>query len=830
MADSRFAVHLGGGLYIDSEGVLHQGAPVGTPVYEAPFTLPVDAEKVKKALEGAKKFLADATDQTNIDKFTTLGVPAEVFLLLSAVGKIVGVVAPAAAVISFVIDFLALIGVLKSGPSALELLVTRRFDDLERKVQSLARLIQQHDLRNSRNDIQGFLSSVESYVNQLQNTSPSLAQLESDRMRLFLLHDEKEDAVANLLDQATWLIPFDSTEHTRYVVWPLVQWVLFKLPADGAPPAPAFFPGEGSLVFDHRLMVPLACYAAEAYLACIRGISPEYRTTGDFRGNLRNFALKLDALARNMRDQALARTIYHPVHFSARELLATEVEDNIFGSEDEIRIRPTCSRWPVGAIDLRHHNSEFFSPFLLALSASEFNGVPHPTKHGSMDFRWIPPARLRRVMRGHPHNDIVYQIVNPDECAAAANEQSAQDYADLLPSSGYINLLQLAGLLRNEATEPSKSQTVSGEASVGRLPNAAIPVTVESGSIFLAGVIKSPANRQPQDCFAKVEFTTQPIKRARPIEYVVKLRTLNSIIGKQWFEPAYEQYQSVRYAKDSAHPSFLRLDVTRFGGMAIAEHTLTAGSSPREPRHVEGVAEIKAHTFDWWIPVRPPFALDVSPEVTLAELRAVGWNGPNNGRNTSSKGITKILSFGGTKLAQNGEQDWEGERREVTEATIRINFSVDWIADRLFVYLSNRPSDRNYVVYVVVEEKMAATGQILHTAVAVQMNGQLTYVPQKFFKDERTARDNAAHILGMFIDKYSESNDVGPLDPIISAIRPGDLASSVGLERLAMLAEQHQPELLREVIAHEGHRPAPDAGDYDPPGGPGEKSRSASRY
>jgi hypothetical protein len=27
MADSRFAVHLGGGLYIDSEGVLRQGAP-----------------------------------------------------------------------------------------------------------------------------------------------------------------------------------------------------------------------------------------------------------------------------------------------------------------------------------------------------------------------------------------------------------------------------------------------------------------------------------------------------------------------------------------------------------------------------------------------------------------------------------------------------------------------------------------------------------------------------------------------------------------------------------------------------------------------------------
>ncbi len=63
--DKSFAVNLGGGLYMDSNGVLHQTEPQDVPIYQAPFALPIEPQKVKNALEGASKFLADASDPKN---------------------------------------------------------------------------------------------------------------------------------------------------------------------------------------------------------------------------------------------------------------------------------------------------------------------------------------------------------------------------------------------------------------------------------------------------------------------------------------------------------------------------------------------------------------------------------------------------------------------------------------------------------------------------------------------------------------------------------------------------------------------------------------------
>jgi hypothetical protein len=80
------------------------------------------------------------------------------------------------------------------------------------------------------------------------------------------------------------------------------------------------------------------------------------------------------------------------------------------------------------------------------------------------------------------------------------------------------------------------------------------------------------------------------------------------------------------------------------------------------------------------------------------------------------------------------------------------------------------------------------------------MNGQLTYVPQKFFDDERAAIDKANRIIIDVATHYAESGPVGPEDPFIGRVRPGDFYSAVGLQRLADLAEQHQPVLLQQAV------------------------------
>ena len=828
MSDMDFAVNIGGGLYMDSNGVLHQTAPQGVPVYDAPFGLPVDPDKVKNALTGIQKFVADATDANNKAKFVNeFGVPLQLFDILSAIGKVAGIVAPAIAAVAILYDVLRITGILKSGsgPSELELLIKEYMEQLGGLVHGLATVIDQQNLAGGRNDMAAFLATLDDHIILLKNTNPNVTQLENDRNLLHLLHGQKEDGVYKLLDASTWLAPFDRSEHT--MVWPYVP-AMHVMPAGvpGTPPTPAAMPPEGAPRFDHRLMVPLASYAAEAYLVCIRGIEPEYRTTGNFRANLRNFALRIDALARNMRDHLLGRTIYKPSDFSMYTLNSWEVIDPFptLLPEDQITISPKCTRWPVGAMDLRYHNNGYFGQFLQNLWNNEWVGTPHATKHGGMDFRWIPPARLTRSPwnNGTVEGDYLYTITNPDECAAAANEQSERDYANLLLTSGYSNLLYLGALFRNEATEPSKSQTVRGDALLLRDTKPAVPVTVESEPIFMSGVVTSPASRRLQECVGIIDIHTQPIKRARPVEYTVKLRTLSSIRKthsyeprNRWHEATYEDYQWAKYEHDGNNPSFLKLAVTHLAGVAVAEHQLIAGSSPREPKHVPRTEiELKAHTFDWWVPVKPPFQLGTDPAVTRAALRSVGWTESHPPKKThNGTGAAQTLSYDGAGIfapildlspamfREDGAQDWEGEHREVAEATVKIAYTLDWNADRLYIRLESRPSDRNYVVFVVVEEKMSGSENVLHTAVPVPVNGQVTYVPQQFFDNEREAIEKAGRVIKDFNDKYSKSVVIGPEDPVIGWVRPGDFVGSAGLERMAALAQQHQPELLSRVMA-----------------------------
>jgi hypothetical protein len=148
-----------------------------------------------------------------------------------------------------------------------------------------------------------------------------------------------------------------------------------------------------------------------------------------------------------------------------------------------------------------------------------------------------------------------------------------------------------------------------------------------------------------------------------------------------------------------------------------------------------------------------------------------------------------------------GTEDWEGEHREPREEEVTIKWRLDWDADRMQIALEADPADRNYVVYVVLEEKLQGSGNILHTAMPVPINGQLTYVPQSFFDAERAAIRKAAATAGEFNRRYSLSTDVGPEDPIVGWLRPGDLATPAGLAKVLGLARQHQPELLRQAMA-----------------------------
>jgi hypothetical protein len=476
---------------------------------------------------------------------------------------------------------------------------------------------------------------------------------------------------------------------------------------------------------------------------------------------LRSFARKLDDLAQAMRIFELARTIYAPAHFAP----LVPYYDVVAGpAPGELAIRPDCNRWPVGALDLRVHDDHFFAQFLHELWQSDQYGWVHDTKFAGMNMRWIPPAKLVPAEFGN------YRITNPEECAAAANAQAEQDYAMLLALSGYPQLLRLAALFRDEATEPATSQTVApGAPALYRHPLPSSTVTVKSRPVFLTGqVISATARREPQQCMATIAIATQPLKRALPAQYRVMLRTLRSPEADTWVETPYSDYQRADYEPDPANPDgFLRLALTNDEPMALDAHRLVPEKpdewqiSPRErPVHREGVAELVADTFDWWIPIAAPLSIDSPTGIELTELHAYGKlaklmtvdlhppgsggaSAPPTGGGGASTPPASDSGPGAIDPAGLFEphgyipefswmtfpQDWDGQHREMVRKTVRVEYILDWDGARLDFSVKGDPADRSYVVYAVVEEGLTGSGQVLHTAVKLPINGLLTYVP-----------------------------------------------------------------------------------------------------
>lgn len=801
MSSVPFAIHLGGNLYLDSNGDIIEGPgpSSNTAIYQAPYKLPINPDKVRDILKEVKSKLKDIDRKKAFDEIG-LFIP-DIFLnILNAVGKLAGYLGPIGSVVAVAIDIAKIFGFLKEGKSSLEILVCERFKELEIGIQTIAMMIHTNNLQEGRIAIGNFSAFVKNTVITSNNSNLSLMQLENDRSDLLTSHENHVDWFSKLFESQTWMSMFDRNEHSQ--VWGPISDILHTMPGDlGNDPVLVNMPEQNKPYFEHRLMVPMVSMAALSYLASIRGISPEYRTTGDFRENIKTFAANISDLAQKMRSLVLARTIYKPEHFAYVCLNPEEVtydSFDLFEGYKGLKVSPNCKRWPVGALDLRYHNNAYFGNFDLSgrgfIAGSA--GEPRPfgstsqihAKYGLMNAQWTPPAILEPVV-GYT---TLYRITNPEECAKAANAQSESDYAKLLSASGYFELLQLATLFRHEFTAPDKSQTVfCKNPRLLRSPLPSTNVTVESKPIIGSGVIKSSAVREPQEFFATASIRTQSINRARPVQYKVTLRTFVSKNGDRWQEPKYTQYQRAEYVPNPENEGFLKLELIESKIFLRDEHPIISDwtSSPREQTiRKQDTVELKVDTFDWWIPVeskspfKPKNKYEINKDIMLPK---------------------KFLPIDMPSLYwKPGGQDWVGEHREIKKETIKIDYSLEWNEDQLTVNIKSNSVNRNFVVFVVVEELLTGTKQVLHTAVAVPVNGLLTYVPQKFFDDENEAIAKAYRAIIEYNKRYTKNRVPGPADPIIGWIRPDDLVINLeNINRFVQLIEKHEPELYKELMS-----------------------------
>lgn len=882
MAQPEFSVHLGGGLYMDSNGTLSHGPVLGKPVYPTPGGgLPIQPDALAKAFQGVAKALPDKDDPKSREKFdkildgigmaladkeNLIGTLQSIGAVASVIGSVVPIVGAALAVLTL------LLGLFKSGPSAIELLVTRRMDDLERKLKALETQIQLRDLRGQRNTISAAIAALQNYAVELKNTPPDAATLLLRQQDVRNQLDAAGLAVRNLLDTSTWLATFNEQDYQQ--VWPWIAHRLFTFPVAGGP-QPAYMPQQGTNHFDHQLMVPLTTFAVTAYLSVLRGAAPEFRSTRQHREDLQDFAVALEILAENMRREGLARTVYTAANFSGGAgggipwgLGPEEVVDlSVFGFPPYLK--ESSTRFAVGALDLWAHHDKYFTPTFSA-SSIQFPGVENG-KQGLLNVRWMPPAVLESYdepampLGWEPPNQPPptkrrYRIANPDECAKAANVVAEQNYVDLLYSSGYLNLVHLVATLRNEATDPDRSQTVSVDTWLRRKPGASTSVVVESVPIVMTGVITANASRQTQQYKATTWFTTQPLGRERKLQYRVWLRTLSanySVVGGSFHsEQRYEDYHQVGYTNDPERPGFKQLFTST--GVALGEKKLVEGPSIAELRELSGTATLQAVTYDWWIPVKPLGERVSVSEATLhAALRATGYEAdaatapgatpaaflaapsplplPNPAPRPPAFAI-RADSLGSADLEfvdlfgwEEGAEPATGQRRRAAQSEIHIDYTLRWQGDRLTVSLrNNRPTeDRNYVVYVVVEEVLGS-GEVLHTTARVPITGELTYVPQSFFDQEREALAKTARFFRDLAQRYAKSlRDIprpgGPgdpdpgwnvdgllgldpaivmADPVLRVVQLSTFERVADFQGVAMLALQHKPaaRVLRQML------------------------------
>lgn len=858
---AEFSVNLGGGLYMDSNGVLSRGPVPGKPVYGTPGGgLPVNFDTMAKTFSGLAKALPDKDDPKSREKFdkilNAIGMLAsdkeDLINALQAVGAVASVIGSVVPVVGAALAVLTLLlGLFKDGPSAIEVLVNRRFDELARQVNALEIQITQRDLRNQRTPIATALAAFSNYVYELKNTppDPSVLLLRQQEMRDQV--NAAVNAVRNFLDPSTWFATFNPNEFNA--AWPFLQYRLHTFPRTGAP-ARALMPATGANEFNHALMVWFCMSAVTSFLAILRGLAPEFRSTRQHREDLWDFVAALEVLVENMRGNGLARTLYTPADFQHGAAggipwgLGPEEVIDLSALGIPPFLRPGSTRFAVGAMDLRVYNDAYFTPGFSA-GTIQLPGDQY-AKQGLLNVRWIPPAKLESYQEQiaslgwEPANQVPatqtrYRITNPEECAAAANAQAELDYTDLLYCSGYLNLVHLIAVLRNEATDPSTSQTVRAEALLQRKPGTAVPVTVESEPILLTGVISSTAQQEPQTYKATVFLTTQPLGRDRKLNYKVWLRTLSASFspgGPRWHEQDYGNFHQTDYIDDADHPGCKTLVTST--GLPLDQFMISEGASIDDPRNASGTAALQAITHDWWVPVKPLGRPPASHAraIDLTTLRGLGWEGsgasatpatlptvPSGPQPSPSPALhllhDDIALHDAVSLADllgwvNAVEPATGQHRKAVQNLIHLDYNLHWQADQMTVTLRNHPDERNYIIYLVVEE-ILGSGQVLHTAQRIPVIGQLTYVPQTFFDEEAAAIARLDKTMRDFANHYAHSVGAVPgrplppgdpvsgllglsyeqiaTDPVLREFALSDFTSLESVERFAAQAAHHAP-------------------------------------
>ncbi|MDM0015297.1 hypothetical protein QTH87_22835 [Variovorax sp. J22P168] len=792
MSDSPFVFEVVTGVYVDASGKILPGAapPKGVPVYGAAWkTYADDAAKIKDALKSVK----DAMDGVQKNQTFLLDMhvwgstnPNAVGLVLDiikGISAVAGAIAPVFAAVGVAIQVLEMLKVFSKGPDPLTTLVNERFNELSKLMVGNSQQLYLMHLGDMRAPLNSLIDDVSAFSDTQDNLV--LADYFVQQHDTVVKLNNAMSQILAMFDAAgSWMVQRDET---RLKTWEAMQGRLFSQTAGGTLSTRNI---DRGLQFDHRAMVPFVINATTGYLTCLRTLVPEYRSTSAHAPTLRRFADGVEALAAQMRESVLLRTQHTAADFG-------------------LYLANPDATFVVGALDPLTHNDDFIRKERAAPAQER------PTRAGCMDYGWSPPAVLETIPleQGGLHYNR-YRILNPQQCADAANEQAAKDYADLLVLSGYVQLMHLSTLCRHQATEPDRSETVAASRPPLLTYTDAVDKkkTVESRWILGLSHVQAKALERTRECWASVRFKTQSLRRGAPLmRYRVVLRTLPEL-------KSYSDHFATGYEPDAAHPGFQKLYIQRGSELdskaIISEWT---PSSAKESIHIpETTVSLEADTYDWYIPVKSSFGSVAAKPVELSQFHATtqfvdsqtGVQIMSNSLSGGSANMDAIalrqsvgdLTGQGWFLGQPRAGGRDRSARERKRQEVDVTYILDWVEDELAVSLRVGPEARSLSVCVVVEEQfLSSHDNVMETAAEVPMDALVSFVPQKFFEDEAKAIGLAGAAIARNI--FREELDLSDIHV------PGPVEADLGLispehwEGVLKTIQSTQPEKFERLIS-----------------------------
>jgi hypothetical protein len=705
-----------------------------------------------------------------------------------------------------------MIGLLKSGDDAVISAIEKLWAQTNALIQAKDAKWTTDEVFKRREAAFRGLNAVTEFHRQVEQgliSGPDDMRARLSEMRL--IHQGVSEAVTFLLSPTLWQSELNGEDFKW--VWPPN---LFFDPGPGEPGQNmrALRPAAGQERFDHRVMAPSVCTVLQAYLTYLKRMVPEYRSSGEVSEFIGDMTILAEDLAKLMVRETVARTHWFPQEFA---YLYPVVQPNPAGGVFAAEVAPNYGGYHVGALDLRSTQPRPTDPPVLPYAFGWiFDKTGAHVRWGGMEFNWHPPAKVE--LEDHGAQGTRFRVLNPDECAAAANARSEELFASVLYSSGYFNLVQMIGLLRHVYAAPSTSETVSGLVTPHRSPLPRSQVTVTGVPVYPFPPVTSQAEREPQTTFVRANLNTQPRDRLVKFPYKVWLRTLPANLdGTSEYASVYRaRYEDEPTPRKQGYAPFKKL-VCDFNESGVLGQKKIADESktPEEPLTV-GPTDItlKADTFDWWIPV--PEAVRSLPQLSehVRELREKGWLAMRaTGGNGGPAPAPRPGKYADAFLVQGTVFDPPGgggagaytlapslapvgERRMIEREDVTVRYSLTWNGIDLIVRVEGNPKDRNYDLYLVVEERLGDHQVWLHTHFLLPVTGQLTFVPEKFFKDEQELIDKSNTFWDDFNDHYTESRELSPLDPIIEINTWRNRFTAEGLQRIADVVQSEQPELL----------------------------------